>query len=55
MKNKQKDGESCRGCGLSNYQGFCPHCRGDQQAYERELVPPFPTTRQEENHQEEEI
>ena len=39
-----KDGPSCPGCGLSNYEGMCPHCRGDQEAYERELVPPFPTS-----------
>ena len=36
-----KDGPSCPGCGLPNYQGMCPHCRGDQDAYERELVPLF--------------
>jgi len=35
-------------CGLPNYQGICPHCRGDRDAYERELVPPFPTTRPQE-------
>lgn len=35
------DGPSCPGCGLPNYEGLCPHCRGDQDAYERELVPPF--------------
>lgn len=37
----QEDGPSCPGCGLANYRGLCPHCRGDQEAYERELVPPF--------------
>ena len=42
-----KDGPSCPGCGLPNYEGLCPHCRGDQDAYERELVPPFPTSRDE--------
>lgn len=36
-----KDGPACPGCGLPNYEGMCPHCRGDQDAYERELVPPF--------------
>jgi hypothetical protein len=41
----QKDGASCPGCGLSNYEGLCPHCRGDQDAYERELVPPFQSSR----------
>jgi hypothetical protein len=40
-----KDGVSCPGCGLPNYEGMCPHCRGDQEAYERELVPPFPSSR----------
>jgi hypothetical protein len=25
-----KDGPSCPGCGLPNYEGLCPHCRGDQ-------------------------
>lgn len=40
-ENRVKDGPSCRGCGLANYEGLCPHCRGDQDAYERELVPPF--------------
>ncbi len=44
IENKQRDGESCRGCGLPNYQGLCPHCRGDQRAFEDELVPPFPTS-----------
>jgi hypothetical protein len=37
-------GSSCPGCGLANYDGLCPHCRGDQDAYERELVPPFPSS-----------
>lgn len=36
-----KDGPACPGCGLPNYEGLCPHCRGDADAYERELVPPF--------------
>lgn len=36
-----REGPSCPGCGLANYEGLCPHCRGDQDAYERELVPPF--------------
>ena len=40
-----KDGPSCPGCGLPNYEGLCPHCRGDQDAYERELVPPFESSR----------
>jgi hypothetical protein len=39
-----KDGPSCPGCGLANYEGLCPHCRGDQAAYEHELVPPFETS-----------
>lgn len=36
-----KDGPACPECGLPNYEGLCPHCRGDQDAYEAELVPPF--------------
>lgn len=27
--NRVKEGPSCRGCGLPNYEGFCPVCRGD--------------------------
>ena len=38
MDNRQQEGESCGGCGLPNYQGLCPHCRGDQEAYENELA-----------------
>ncbi len=37
MDNRVKDGSSCRGCGLPNYQGLCPVCRGDKEAYDREL------------------
>lgn len=48
----QKNGPSCPGCGLPNYEGLCPHCTGDQQAYEDELVPPFPTSRPEEQEQD---
>ena len=40
-----KDGPECPGCGLPNYEGLCPHCRGDQDAYEEELVPPFPSSK----------
>lgn len=40
-ESRVQDGPSCPGCGLANYSGLCPHCRGDQDAYERELVPPF--------------
>lgn len=40
-----KDGPSCPECGLPNYEGLCPHCRGDLDAYEEELVPPFPSER----------
>lgn len=43
-KNRIEDGPACSGCGLPNYSGICPHCRGDQQEYERELVPPFPSS-----------
>jgi hypothetical protein len=39
-----KDGPSCPGCGLPNYEGMCPHCTGDQVRYEEELVPPFPSS-----------
>ena len=28
-ENRVKDGPACRGCGLPNYEGFCPVCRGD--------------------------
>lgn len=38
-----RDGPSCPGCGLPNYSGLCPVCRGDEAAYEAELVPPFPS------------
>jgi hypothetical protein len=40
-----KDGPACPGCGLANYEGLCPHCRGDADAYEHELVPPFESIR----------
>ncbi len=43
-----KDGASCPDCGLANYEGLCPFCRGDEAAYERELVPPFESFREEE-------
>jgi len=36
-----KDGPSCPGCGLANYEGLCPVCRGDYPAYEAELEPFF--------------
>lgn len=45
---RQQDGPSCPGCGLPNYSGLCPWCRGDQDAYEHELVPPFESSRDEE-------
>ena len=44
-ESKQKDGSSCPGCGLPNWQGLCPHCSGDQQRYEQKLVPPFQSSR----------
>lgn len=47
-----KDGPSCPGCGLPNYEGLCPHCRGDRDAYEQELVPPFPTSYPEQEQEE---
>lgn len=27
-----RDGLSCPGCGLENYEGLCPVCRGDEEA-----------------------
>lgn len=36
--NRVKDGPACRGCGLPNYEGFCPVCRGDDPS---ELEPAF--------------
>lgn len=33
----QKDGPCCPGCGLPNYQGLCPVCRGDYAGYQAEL------------------
>lgn len=36
-----RGGESCPGCGLANYQGLCPVCRGDEAAYGDELEPHF--------------
>lgn len=32
-----RDGASCPGCGLPNYDGLCPVCRGDEQGYVDEL------------------
>jgi hypothetical protein len=46
-----KDGASCPECGLANYEGLCPHCRGDLDAYEHDLVPPFPSERDALNEQ----
>lgn len=43
-ESMQKDGPTCPGCGLPNWQGICPHCAGDQRRYEEELVPPFPSS-----------
>ena len=48
-----KDGPSCSGCGLPNYSGFCPYCRGDLQAYEDELVPPFSSSIKNDSEEEE--
>lgn len=39
-----RDGAACPGCGLPNYEGLCPVCRGGEEgyaAYERELEPAF--------------
>lgn len=52
--NRPKDGPSCRGCGLPNYEGLCPVCRGDYPAYVEELQSAFgpwfnePTDREDE-------
>lgn len=49
--NRVKDGPSCRGCGLPNYEGFCPVCRGDhEEAVRNGMWPPG----QEEYQEEEE-
>lgn len=32
-----EDGPSCPGCGLANYSGLCPVCRGDEDGYRDEL------------------
>lgn len=37
QENQVKDGPACRVCGLPNYQGVCPHCRGDEDESRREL------------------
>ena len=38
-----RDGPCCPGCGLPNYEGLCPVCRGDEDATRRENLPyPFP-------------
>jgi hypothetical protein len=39
--NRPMDGPSCHGCGLPNYEGLCPVCRGDYPAYEEELAGAF--------------
>lgn len=39
--NRPKDESACRGCGLPNYEGVCPVCRGDHPAYVEELEPAF--------------
>lgn len=39
-----KDGSYCPGCGLPNYEGLCPVCRGGDEgwsAYQVELKPAF--------------
>lgn len=35
------DGPACPGCGLPNYEGLCPVCRGDYPGYVEELQPYF--------------
>jgi hypothetical protein len=37
----QRDGHYCPGCGLPNYEGLCPVCRGDYPGYVEELHPFF--------------
>jgi len=32
---------ACKSCGLEGYDGYCPVCRGDEEAYMRELYPYF--------------
>ncbi len=34
-----RDGPQCPGCGLPNYEGLCPVCRGDEQATRDEGLP----------------
>lgn len=53
-KNRVEDGFSCSGCGLPNYHGLCPYCRGDSQEYEEVLVPPFESSLQSTNEESEE-
>lgn len=48
-----KDGSYCPGCGLPNYDGLCPHCLGDREGYERELVPPFESSHPEQEQEQE--
>lgn len=43
-RNQVQDGPSCSGCGLSNYEGLCPHCRGDEAEFNEMMsrrVPPL--------------
>lgn len=51
-----KEGPSCPGCGLPNYEGLCPVCRGDMPAYVDELQfafgPWFPETDDREDERE---
>lgn len=35
--NRVLDGPACHSCGLPNYQGVCPRCRGDIEATRIEL------------------
>ncbi len=32
-----KDGPHCPACGLPNYDGLCPVCRGDREEFDREI------------------
>jgi hypothetical protein len=38
-----QDGPACTSCGLPNYSGLCPVCRGDEVATREEGLPyPWP-------------
>lgn len=46
-----RDGPQCPGCGLPNYDGLCPVCRGDEQGTRDEGLPyPWGDQREEDDH-----